>query len=116
MLQPGIAKKVTIHLNEDTSSSNDFLYKEIFAFLLAQGVSGASIVKPSAGFGAHHRIHQLEMGPLSSEHLPIRIEFIDNPEMVAAIMPELCAILTDGLIEVQDTTVYKIANNREPAT
>ena len=36
MLTLGPAKKITIYLNEDTSSSRDFLYREIFEFLLAQ--------------------------------------------------------------------------------
>ena len=41
MLVPGPAKKVTIHVNEDTSSGTDFLYKEVLALLLDRGVAGA---------------------------------------------------------------------------
>jgi PII-like signaling protein len=105
MLQPGPAKKVTIHLNEDTPARRDFLYNEIFSFLLAKNVAGASVLRPEAGFGSHHRIHQTHDG--SAEHLPVRIEFIDSPERVDRLLPELCALLSDGLIEVQETTVYK---------
>ena len=53
MLSLGPAKKVTIYLNEDTSSTRDFLYREIFEFLLQQGVAGASLIRPDAGFGTH---------------------------------------------------------------
>ena len=35
MLAPGTAMKVTIHLNEDTTSRHDFLYNEIFSFFEA---------------------------------------------------------------------------------
>jgi PII-like signaling protein len=59
MLSPGLARKVTIHLNEDTSAGRDFLYKEIFSLLYERGVAGASLIRPQAGFGFHHRLHQL---------------------------------------------------------
>jgi uncharacterized protein len=113
MLQPGPAQKVTIHLNEDTSAQRDFLYNEIFAFLLARGVVGASVLRPAAGFGSHHRVHQNDDGPGAGEHMPVRIEFIESPEKVALIMPALCALLSDGLIEAQETTIYKSTAGRE---
>jgi PII-like signaling protein len=113
MLLPGPAKKVTIHLNEDTAAQRDFLYNEIFAFLLNRGVAGASLVRPNAGFGSHHRLHQTDGGPAGHEHMPVRIEFIESPEKVASIMPDLCELLVDGLIEAHDTTVYKATVNEE---
>jgi uncharacterized protein len=113
MLLPGPAKKVTIHLNEDTAAERDFLYNEIFAFLFSHGVAGASLIRPSAGFGSHHRVHQPEGGHATREHMPIRIEFIESPEKVASLMPELCELLVDGLIEAHDTTVYKSTSRQE---
>jgi PII-like signaling protein len=113
MLRPGPAKKVTIHLNEDTSARRDFLYNEIFAFLYQRGVAGASLVRPQAGFGSHHRVHQPDLGPDAAGHMPVRIEFIESAERVERLMPELCELLSDGLIEAHDTTVYKSAASRE---
>jgi PII-like signaling protein len=115
MLQPGRARKIIIHLNEDTSAKRDFLYNEIFAFLYASGVSGASLLRPEAGFGFHHRVHQREGGHLVSEHMPVRIEFIETAEAVEALMPQLCAMLSDGVIEAQDTVVLKVAAEKESA-
>lgn len=109
MLKPGLAKKVTIHVNEDTSAEQDFLYKEIFSFLFDHGIAGASVIRPEAGFGSHHRVHS-EQG---RAHMPVRIEFIDHPSVVDALLPGLCALLTDGLIEAHYTTVYKAAEGRE---
>jgi PII-like signaling protein len=113
MLLPGPAKKVTLHLNEDTSAKHDFLYNEIFAFLLEKGVAGASLVRPDAGFGSHHRVHQIEHGPGDSDHMPVRIEFVESHEKVASLMPELCSLLSDGLIEAHDTIVYKATASKE---
>ena len=112
MLHPGPAKRVTIHLNEDASARQDFLYSEIFSFLLAQGVAGANLIRPEAGFGVHRRVRPSPHLP--HEHLPVRIEFVESPETVERLMPELCDLLTDGLIEAHDTIVYKAASRREP--
>jgi uncharacterized protein len=109
MLTVGPAKKVTIYLNEDTSSKRDFLYREIFEFLLEQGVSGASLIRPDAGFGPHHRIHSQRGEGVEGQHLPVRIEFIETQERFHALLPELCRLTTDGLIEAQETTILKLA-------
>ena len=113
MLNTGPAKKVTIHLNEDTSARKDFLYNEIFAFLVDRGVAGASLIRPEFGFGSHHRIHRNHAPGTTGEHLPVRIEFIDSAEKVASLMPELCEILSDGLIEAHDTVVYRAVAQEE---
>ncbi len=114
MLQSGPATKVTIHLNEDTPSSRDFLHNEIFAFLFDSGVSGATLVRPEAGFGSHHRLHRLAGDHLAAEHMPVRIEFIEHPEVVSALMPKLCEMVTDGIIEAQDTVVWKATARTGP--
>ena len=115
MLTLGPAKKVTIHLNEDTSTSTDFLYREIFAFLLERGVAGATLTRPEAGFGRHHRIHSTTGEPVQREHLPIRIEFIESEDRLRGLLPDLCRITTDGLIEAHDTTILRlVAMEPEP--
>lgn len=113
MLSPGPAKKVTIHLNEDTSASHDFLYNEILSFLYDRGIAGAALIRPAAGFGSHHRMHRAGANSVAGEHLPVRIEFVERPDTVDAIMPQLSALITDGLIEVQDTIVIKSASREE---
>jgi PII-like signaling protein len=109
MLTLGPAKKVTIHLNEDTASSQDFAYREIFAFLLDRRVAGATLTRPDSGFGIHHRVHSQHAEGVTGEHLPVRIEFIETAERLAALLPELLRLTTDGLIEAQDTTILKLA-------
>lgn len=110
MLSPGTAKKVTIHLNEDTSAGTDFLYKQIFSLLRTRGIAGATLIRPAAGFGSHHRVHSTDGDP---EHLPVRIEFIETKEAVEALLPSLCDLITDGLIEAQETIILKAAKRDE---
>jgi PII-like signaling protein len=109
VLTLGPAKKVTIHLNEDTSSKRDFLSREIVSLLLKQGVAGATVLRPEAGFGSHHRMHSEEGGIDTAQHMPLRIEFIDTEQNVKTLLPLLQELVTDGLIEAQDTVILKAA-------
>ncbi len=109
MLVPGPAKKITIHFNEDTSSQSDYLSSEIFALLLKRGVAGATLLRPEAGFGSHHRIHSLEGGIDTDRHMPLRIEFIDTEQNLATLLPALRNLVSDGLIEMQDTVILHAA-------
>ena len=114
MLAPGIARKVPIHLNEDTAADRDFLVREIFSFLFAQGVAGATLMRPQAGFGSHHRMHASDGDAATRTHLPVQIEFVEAVEKVEALMPALCELVTDGLIEAHDTMVIKAASHQDP--
>jgi PII-like signaling protein len=108
MLLRGAAKKVTIYLNEDTQHHFGSLYESILTLLLHRGVSGATATRALAGFGAHRMLHTPKVEVLA-EHLPIRVEFIETAEKVDELLPTLYDMVTDGLIEVQDTNVVKIA-------
>jgi len=109
LLSPGPARKIIVHLNEDTISTNDFLSGEIVALLLREGIAGATVMRPEGGFGTHRRMHGREGGPESAQHMPVRIEFIDSAEHVEALLPLLKNMVTDGLIEAQDTFIIKAA-------
>jgi PII-like signaling protein len=41
--------------------------------------------------------------------MPLRIEFIDTVQNVERFLPALQELVTDGLIEVQDTVILKVA-------
>jgi len=114
MLQKGTAQKVTIFINEDTQHHFGSLCDSILTFLLHKGVSGATATRAMAGFGAHRVMHTAKIEVLA-EHLPIRIEFIESPEKVEELMPTLYDMVTDGVIEVQDTEVVKVARKERPS-
>jgi PII-like signaling protein len=114
MLTKGAAKKVTIYVNEDTRYHLGPLYEAILAFLLHKGVAGATASRAMAGFGAHQMMHTTKIEVLT-EHLPIRIEFVESEQKVQEILPTLYDMVTDGLIEVQDTTIIKSAMKEKKA-
>jgi PII-like signaling protein len=117
MLKKGPAKKVTVFINEDTQHHMTALHDAIMTFLMHKGVSGATATRAYSGFGTHTLLHTPKVEALA-EHLPIRIEFVETPEKVDEVLPALYEMVSDGLIEVQDTTVVKFARRSarpEPA-
>jgi PII-like signaling protein len=112
MLTKGPAKKVTIFINEDAQHHMTALHDSIMTFLMHKGVSGATATRAYSGFGSHQLLHTPKIEVLA-QHLPIRIEFVETPEKVEEVLPTLYEMVSDGLIEVQDTTVVKLT--RKPA-
>ena len=118
MLTTGKALKVTVYFSDTAKHHGIPVYTGILDFLFRQGIAGATAIKGIAGFGSGHRIHAAHILELS-DHLPIRIEFIDTREKVEAILQELQTRCGCGLIEVQETSVIvpaKNADKSKPAT
>ena len=112
MLTRGPAKRVVIFLNEDTRHHLTPLHDAVMTFLMHKGVAGATATRAYSGFGGHQTLHTPKIEVLA-EHLPIRIEFVETADKVEEVLPTLYEMVTDGLIEVQDTTVVKLSR---PAT
>ncbi len=111
MLTTGKAVKVTLYLSDTAKHHGVPVYTGVLDFLFRSGIAGATAVKGVAGFGAAHRIHAAHIVELS-DHLPIRIEFIDMKEKVDSIMKDLEVRCGCGLIEVQETNVIVPAKSR----
>ena len=108
MLQAGKAVKVSIYLSEGSTHHGVSTYSSILDFLFYRGVSGATVLKGVAGFGADHHIHSASFVEIS-DHLPMKIEFIESREKVDELLGKLEEMAGTGMIEVQETTVAKPA-------
>ena len=60
MLNAGKAVKVSIYLSEGSGRHGISSYSRILDFLFFRGVSGATVLKGVAGFGADHHLHSAE--------------------------------------------------------
>lgn len=108
MLKAGPAKKVSIYVGEDHKYHGQSLYVAILDFLFYRGISGASVTRGIAGFGADHHLHTTRIEALTQD-LPMKVEFIETAEKVEEVLPKLYELAGTGLIEIQDTTVLKPA-------
>ena len=110
MLKTGPAKKVTIYLGEDVHRGREPLYLHVLNYLFSHRVSGATVIKGVAGFGAHHHLHTARILEMSG-NLPIKIEFVETPEVLETILPELLELSGDAIVEVQDTNVLHVGGS-----
>ena len=111
MLNAGKAVKVSIYVSEGTTHHGAATYTSILDFLFRHGVSGATVMKGIAGFGADHHMHTSSIVEIS-DHLPVKIEFIESPEIVDELMDKLKELAGTGMIEMQETLVVKPASRR----
>jgi PII-like signaling protein len=113
MLSPGKAVKVSIYLSEGSTHHGVSTYSSILDFLFFRGVAGATVLKGVAGFGADHHIHSTSSVEIS-DHLPLKIEFIETREKVNELLGKLEEMAGSGMIEVQETTIAKPARVSKP--
>ena len=114
MLTHGSAKKVTVYVGEDVRHHGEPLYLAVLNYLFYHGVSGATVTKGMAGFGADHHLHTTRILEIS-ENLPIKIEFVEEAAKLDGLLPKLLQIVDAGLVDMQDTVILKAAQPSAPA-
>ena len=113
MLAAGKAVKVSIYLSGGATRHGVSTYSSILDFLYFCGVSGATVLKGIAGFGADRHLHTSRSVEIS-EHLPLKIEFIETSEKVNELLGKLEEMVGPGMIELQETTIAKPARVSQP--
>jgi PII-like signaling protein len=63
------------------------------------------------GFGAHSRVHTASVLRLS-EDLPVVIEIVDAAEKIEAFLPELDAMVLEGLVTLERAEVILYRGRR----
>ncbi len=97
---------MTIYVGESDSWRGRSLYMSILETLRKSGLAGATVVRGSAGFGAHSRIHPWQIERLSSD-LPIMIAVVDSPENIDKALALVKPMVKEGLIVVEDIEIVK---------
>ena len=112
MLTAGPGKKVGIYVAEEQQYHGSAAYAAILDFLFFHGVSGATVTRGIAGFGADHHLHTTRLVDLATR-LPIKVEFIETAEKIETLLPKLHEMAGTGLIEMHDTTIVKPAEKKQ---
>lgn len=112
MLKPGPGKKVAVYVAEDQQYHGNAAYAAILDFLFFHGVSGATVTRGIAGFGADHHLHTTRLVDLAVR-LPVKVEFIETAAKVEELLPKLHEMVGTGLIEMQDTNIVKPAEKNQ---
>jgi PII-like signaling protein len=105
---PCKASKLVIYIGEADHLGGRPLYEVILHRLQEKGIAGGSATRGLAGYGGHGVMHTTAILRLSDD-LPIRIEAIDLPEKIEAVLPEVLSLVKEGLVEVEPVTVHKFS-------
>ena len=79
---------MSIYVGQDRQYHGESVYDAaILEFLFYRKVSGATVTRGVAGFGAHDHM-QTDCILVLTENLPMKVEFIQTPEKVEELLPE----------------------------
>ena len=114
----GKAKRVRVYLKESDVIARKHAPLAILAFLQREGAAGAIVLRGTAGFGSSGHIDD-DAIPELAPHLPVIVEWVDQPERVQRVMPRLREFVGHGLITTEDVEIamYRPEGVRDlPAT
>jgi len=100
----GQALLLRIYIGESDQWHGQPLYHAIVSRLRERGLAGATVLRAIEGFGARAHLHTTRLLRLS-EDLPILIEVVDEEQRIRAILPEVDAMVGDGLITLERVEV-----------
>jgi uncharacterized protein len=89
-----------IFIDEDDRLGVKPMYTAVLEFLRSKGVAGATVFRGIEGFGSHHQIHMARAFSWIP-NLPILIEVVDDSEKLDAILPDLEALIGEGLLTLE---------------
>ena len=107
---PQTAERIRIFIGESDKHKGRPLYEVIVEKARAQGLAGATVLKGVSGFGANSLVHTSKILRLS-EDLPLVVEIVDETEKIDAFLPELDAMLTEGLVTREPVRVLFYRHN-----
>ena len=107
----GAAKVVHIYIGNSDRWHGQPLHRAIVERAKQEGLAGTTVTQGVEGYGANSRIHTASLLDLSTD-LPIKIEIVDTTERIAAFLPLLDEMVTEGLITIQDCEVVKYIHSR----
>ena len=104
MKTESMARLLTIYINSADHHRGTPLFAAIVHLCHDHGMAGAPVFRAMEGYGSSGHIHTTRLLELG-ENLPVRIEIIDTPERIEAILPLLDGMIAQGLVTLSDVQV-----------
>lgn len=93
-----------IFVGEADKHGHEALYKHLVKLLRERGLRGATAHRGIMGFGAKSVLHAANPIRLSQD-LPVVIEAVDRAERIEAVLPEVVALVKEGLVLTHEVRV-----------
>ena len=101
-----------IFIGEGDKDGHRPLYETLVELFRREGFAGATVLKGAGGFGAHSVYHTDKLLRLSKD-LPVIIEVVDAQEKIDAVMPQLDAKMSGGMITLEKARVIRYTHHHE---
>jgi PII-like signaling protein len=108
MILSGPARMIRIHFGEDDRWEGKPLHDAIVEEARRQDLAGATVYRGIEGYGASQHVHTTRILSLS-EDLPVAVIIVDTAERIAAFLPSLDELITEGLVIMDDVEVITYA-------
>ncbi|HEX4084224.1 MAG TPA: DUF190 domain-containing protein [Chthoniobacteraceae bacterium] len=110
MTLPSTGQILRIYIGESDCWHHQSLSEAIVQKARAAGMAGATVFRGVMGFGASSHMHTAKILRLSMD-LPVLIEIVETPEKIAAFLPVLDEMVTEGLVTIEDVRIHKYRGN-----
>lgn len=96
--------QLTIYVNEADRIGDIPLHEHVVRRLLHFDIAGATVTRGLMGYGKHGKVHRKRLFGVSDDR-PVVITAIDYEARIRPILNELKAIVTEGLMTLQEVEV-----------
>ena len=102
----GKGRRVRVYFGESDRLGGRPLSHVLLEALRRRGAAGATIFHGQASFGAQSLANASTEIDVSSD-LPLVLEWIDTPERVSALLPQIAAMVDGGLVTSEDVEIHR---------
>ena len=95
-----------IFIGEADKHHHQPLYQALVELLRREKLAGATVLRGIVGFGAKSHLHTTHLLRLSQD-LPIVVEVVDSQENIDRVLPQIDAIVSEGLITMEKVQVLR---------
>lgn len=93
--------QLTVYLNEADRMGDLPLHEEVVRRLLRFEIAGATVTQGLMGYGKHGTVHRKRLFGVSDDR-PVVITAVDEETRIRSILPELKAIVLEGLVTLTE--------------
>ena len=101
-----------IFVDEHDQAGGQPLYAAVMEMLRKRGVAGATAFRGIEGYGGHREIHMARVLAWK-RNLPVVIEVIDDAPVITGLIPDLQAMMSEGLLTTEGVRYQRIAKSAQ---
>ena len=102
-------KMLMIYVDETDLWGTVTLFEAIVRRIRQLGLAGATVHQGIMGFGSHGKVHRKRLFGVSDDR-PVVITVVDTEQKVRDVLPEIRAMVKEGLVVLLDAEVVEAAD------